>query len=245
MTTPQETLHPRSTVNEPTYQYPHASKVARLASLEKRKFWRPNKYKSATHKGFLFEEELQQRRGPFLELGGPTDEGYFHLDQVQLPKRVLLSNVEMPDFVPQEYRDDVANSTDFVIDGSDIDLPDDSLGMVMASHIPYISFDKFDSDGALARAKDAPLRALEQGAITPDILEASLRLKMASEVYRTLEPGGLFLTDGHFKDVSACELLGFQLMTSVVDARDCYRQDDNRYYRVVLQKPKTPTSLDA
>jgi hypothetical protein len=244
MTTSLETSHPRSTATEKIYQYPYKSEVAKLAAREKRIFWRPNKYKTFTDKNFSLENELQRLNGPFLELGGPTEEGYFHLDRMQLPKRVLLSNVDMPDFIPQEYRDSVADSIDFVIDGSDIDLPEDSLGMVMASHIPYISFDRFDSDGQLDLAKNAPLRALEQGAITPDILDDSLRLKMASEVYRTLEPGGLFLTDGRAEDIAACELLGFQVMASVSDAR--YDEDDdiNGYYRVVLQKPKQVDRLD-
>jgi len=238
MTTSLETSHPRSTATEKIYQYPYKSEVARLAGREKRRFWTPNKFKTFAAKNFSLENELQQLDGPYLELGGPTEEGYFHLDRMQLSKRVLLSNVEMPDFISQEYRDSVANSIDLVIDGGAIDLPDASLGMVMASHIPHIPFDQFDSDEQLNLAKDAPFRALEQGAVTPDLLEVSLRLKMASEVYRTLQPGGVYLTDGRFEDVAACELLGFELMASVSDARYDEDEDPSGYYRVVLQKPK-------
>jgi hypothetical protein len=237
MTNALETSHPRSTAIEKIYQYPYKSEVARLAGREKRKFWTPNKYKTFTAKNFSLESELRQLDGPYLELGGPTEEGYYHLDNMQLSKRVLLSNVEMPDFVPQEHRDSVASSIDLVIDGGAIDLPDASLGMVMASHIPYISFDRFDSDDQLNLAKDAPSRALEQGEVTPDLLEVSLRLKMASEVYRTLQPGGVFLTDGRPEDVEACELLGFEVMASVFDARYDEDEDPGGYYRVVLQKP--------
>lgn len=244
MTISLETSHPSSTPADKTYQYPYESEVARLAEREKRKFWRLNKYKTFSTKNFSLKSELQQLDGPYLELGGPTEEGYFHLDRLRLPKRVLLSNVEMPDFIPQEYRDSVASSIDLVIDGGDIDLPDDSLGMVMASHIPYIPFDRFDSDEQLNLAKDAPFRALEQGVVTPDLLEVSLRLKMASEVYRTLQPGGVYLTDGRFEDVAACELLGFQMMASVSDARYDEDEDMNGYYRVVLQKPKRVDNPD-
>ena len=70
-------------------------------------------------------------------------------------------------------------------------------------------------------------------------LEASLRLRVSKEVYRVLEPGGLFLTDGENDDLHALIALGFTVRS--VASTVCY--DGARYHYAVLQKQDPSDTL--
>lgn len=184
--------------------------------------------------GFSVEEELNRREGPFLELGGPTESGYYHLDGVQMKKRIIVSNVGdavIRAYNP-EYADELIGKTDIDINGTDINFPDGSLGAVFASHIPYLhDIEDYGDDEILRKARGASRQARKEGVVDVRHTDASLRLKIADEVYRTLEPGGLYFTDGMTNEMHAFSVMGYEL-------KALYDRDKRfPYFYAVLQKP--------
>lgn len=229
------------------YEYPYKSEVAqwkRMTTKHRRDEYGdyyPEVGYEYVEPGFSVENELNTRVGQFLELGGPTDFGYYHLDGVQMNRRIIVSNVgdeKIRSYNP-DYADDLIGRTDMDIDGTNIDLPDGSLGAVFASHIPYLhNPDSFNDDEALRMAKAIPKQAMEQGFISEDHFDLSLRLDIADEVYRKLEPGGLYFTDGITRDVHALVLMGYELK-ALVD-----RDKFDSYHHIVLQKPIAESAVN-
>lgn len=227
--------------------YPYESKLAKAIPGGWSRLFRRNMHPQYVENNFSLEDELPLREGPFVELGGPTESGYFHLDGHTLPKRVIVSNInlrgtQLP--LDDDYIEFVEGTTDLVLDGTDTGLPKNSLGMVLASHIPRYDLLECsqleeEQDRHLARANSATREAVQQGKITNTMLEAALRLKMGREVYRVLEPGGLYLTDGNDFELAAHELLGLQMKAYVQVRKD----DEETYYQVVLQKPDCASTV--
>lgn len=222
------------------YEYPYISEVAQWKHMTPKhrhaefggNYFEPGfEY---VEPGFLVEDELNRRNGPFLELGGPTDSGYYHLDGVQLKKRIIVSNVgdeKIRSYNP-DYADSLIGKTDIDIDGTNIGLPDGSLGAVFASHIPYLgNMADYGDDTALYMARGASKQAVEEGGVDSRHKDLSLRLDIADEVYRKLEPGGLYFTDGMPRDMHAFALMGYELK-ALFDRDKRYS-----YFYAVLQKP--------
>lgn len=232
----QEALTPDDTPDqEPVvYEYPFPSEVAEQAREARAKGLKPDEWHEP-RKGI--DEVLHQIRGPILELGGPSELGYYFLEGQALPSRPIISNV-MPD--SQKYspnREQLNSLTDLIIDGRNLEnVPDDSLGAVLTSYLSEVDGDetKAQRDRVVTLMEDAA----NIGEISTELMETSLRLKIAKEVFQKLEPGGLYFTDTSPEELKVQELLGFTSV-AVYDRNSTDETNSTQRYYVVFQKPPT------
>lgn len=81
------------------------------------------------------QAELNSRQKPFMEFGGPTYDGFQIIEGLQMPQKVLVSNIEpgYPLFVDGRKR--LVGRVDQVADITEMPLENESLGAVFASAI--------------------------------------------------------------------------------------------------------------
>lgn len=193
---------------------------------------------------FSLTEKLENIRKPIIEIGGPSDEGYYFLDGVKLLNKPIITNVsEQP--ASQQYPDvqNLADMVDELVDGRHTPYEDESIGMVMAAHIDIAdeallddtTKDKRELYNKFREAAISENQAVASGKLSLSQILHSLRLKIARETWRILEPGGLFLTDCHSEvhDLEAIRRLGFEPVAMLAMTDD---PEDTRY-DVVFQKP--------
>lgn len=216
------------------YGYPFPSEVAEQAHEALIKGLMPDEWHAP---GEDIDKILHQIKGPILELGGPSELGYYFLDGQALPSRPIISNV-IPD--SQKYspnREQFNSLTDLIIDGRNMEnVPDNSLGAVLTSYLSEVDGDETEDQ----RDKVTTLmkEAASSGEISAELMEISLRLKIAQEVFRKLEPGGLYFTDTSPDELKAQELLGFTPI-AVYDRSSADESNSTQRYDVVFQKPPT------
>ena len=198
-----------------------------------------DEYELFVSDNFSMQDVILQRKGDILEIAGFCNFGYYFLDELSLPRPVTIGNIDSQidkSKDSEKHTDEVENKIDIIMDGMDFKYADNSLGVVLSAyltHYPEYNPQDYDEDGMRELAESAPSRVLEQGDASREILKDSLRLNIASEVYRTLEPGGLYLTDVTQDEKEVMELIGFQLKASISKLDE----DEAPYYYVVLQKP--------
>jgi hypothetical protein len=171
--------------------------------------------------GVDLDKVFQQAKGPVLEIGGPTEIGFYFLDKRALPSRPIIGNVTT------ENWDGSTFEVDMMIDGRDLPFADHSLGMVLSAHIPKYDYvdehigplTQADDDAdlfnlAISRAKATLELVTETKVVDREVMESSLRFAIAHEVYDKLIPGGLYLTDGEQFEIDAYGALGFELIAS-------------------------------
>lgn len=217
--------------------YPYQSHLAQNVNSLRTRLLHRGKFSQYADAGFSLDEELSRRHGPFIELGGPTESGYFYLHKKVLPKRVIASNIRV-DHRLEAYAQFVERMTDLVLDGADLELPSGSMGMVLASHIPRTAYLPESANGQwldIVCANNACREAARRGEVSEGMLYSSLRLKIAKEVGRVLEPGGLYLTDGTADELTAYQCFGPQIRAYIRD--DSRDPEGDPYYYAVLQKP--------
>ncbi len=221
------------------FNYPYRSTMAEEFSDH------PKKFELSVSDNFSIQDVIDQRKGDILEIAGFCSLGYYFLDGISLPKAVILGNIDtraiksedLDDSHPQEYTDEAEGEIDMIMDDTHAERADSSLGVVLSTRLSYYPEYNlhYDEDEMRERAESASRRVIEQGDgdTTEDIVKDSLRLKAASEVFRKLEPGGLYITDMTQDEIDVMKLLGFQLRASLSKIE----KNEEPYYYVVLQKP--------
>lgn len=227
------------------FYYPYPSTIAKEVIEAKRtnsevdEWWKP---------GVDFQKLVAHLSGPILEIGGPTDIGYYFLDNIQLPSRVIISNIAKGTLRFAPNKDQLDKATETLIDGRDLPYPDNSLGMVLSAHISLVDDHKYDfsdiSDDQLAainqqieKSQMATHRMAQTGKIDQEALEVAQRIAIGHEVFAKLQPGGLYITDATSDELKAYHVLGFT-ETARIDAAsiDPATEDIEPYYYIVLQK---------
>lgn len=191
-------------------------------------------------------EILGKIQEPILELGGPSDLGYYFLDGQVLPSRPIITNVAPNTLQFAPNAEQLNNLTDLIVDGRSMDtIPDASLGVVLSAHLSDV-----DEDSSLAQADDAATRlkglmieARNSKHISEELLELSLRLKIAKEVYKKLKPSGLYFTDVDSDELNTQSLLGFEPI-AIYNRGSAEGSSNTDRYDVVFQKSRTVDVLD-
>ena len=120
--------------------------------------------------------------------------------------------------------------------------------MVLAAHLPLVDDTKYDFAALtlneeraisreIAQAEAAEKHIAHTGELDDRAFVVSLRLAVAREVYRALQPGGLYLTDGTSDQVKALQAIGFTKLAEIdVNQFDSELVGAAPYYELVLQK---------
>lgn len=196
--------------------------------------------------GLRLQEIISHLEGPILEIGGPSDQGYYFLHDVELPSRVIISNVTNTAmrFAPNAGR--LQSMIEKIIDGRKVPYQDNSLGMVLSSHLsrvdePNLDFSTMTDEQQrewserLERCEKAIKYAADTGDITKEELKLSLRFGIACEVWRALKPGGIYMTDATDEEIKVYERIGFTTLAYIDRLPLDY---GTSYYDVVFRKPQ-------
>jgi hypothetical protein len=160
---------------------------------------------------------------PVVEIGGPTQDGFYFLHNVQFNSKPVITNVSsrpLP-FSPDAY--ELAAQVENIVDATRMPYSDQSIGIFLMSAMSISSdwwvelsdTEKEESEHFFeAEFENA---RFETGLVAAGILDASavqdaLRIKIFKEVTRCLDNGGLFFTDGSIEEIIILQKMGFELL---------------------------------
>jgi len=160
--------------------------------------------------GFSTDEELDERRGPFIEIGGPTKDGFELVDLKKLTKKLYQSNVfTNPEKVFMEPGTSTAElsrgkpkKVDFLADARDLPFADGSVGALFAAYLPR-----------------------------------HVRQHFIQESGRVLEQGGLLVSEGLTKeDFESAAANGFELGGYVIHLADYGKRGRDYIVNAIFKK---------
>ncbi|HSW99415.1 MAG TPA: hypothetical protein VLH38_00075 [Patescibacteria group bacterium] len=179
--------------------------------------------------------------GPIIEVAGPTEIGHYYLDGVQLSSPPIITNRARGTLRAEVGGTEGPDRLEGLLDVENLDLEDESVGMIIAAHLPTINEDDFnfsnftDADNAeYGRRQDLAEKEINDFVASEhkELPHTSLRLKAAQEIYRCLKPGGVYLADGSAAERAAYERMGFKVVAGLNSEPDA----ETPYYYMVLQK---------
>ncbi len=179
---------------------------------------------------------------PVVEIGGPTQDGFYFLHNVQFNSKPVITNVSsrpLP-FSPDAY--ELAAQVGNIVDATHMPYSDQSIGIFLMSAMSISSdwwvelsdTEKEESEHFFeAEFENA---RFETGLVAAGILDASavqdaLRIKIFKEVTRCLDNGGLFFTDGSIEEIIILQKMGFELLACLQTAHEY-----GIYYEFVVVK---------
>jgi hypothetical protein len=208
--------------------------------------------------GFDFTDAARNTTGPVIEIAGPSPDGYVTLRDGVLPsKPYVIDNIDHQRGLNYPPDDGVGLAVDHIADVRDLPIPDNSVGVMMASRIDAIDvgpFNKRMKQGGITRSQDTAgrvaeiqrLRALTQAALdrnNPAELPywESPRLATIAQAARILEPGGVFIMNAvDAQDAGVARLLGLEIvMHTPVQPERAPRIGSTMMQEAVFQKPKS------
>lgn len=171
-------------------------------------------------------EYMRTLGGPIVEIGGPSTDGYYFIDGLDLPTKPIISNVQedghsidtsSPDAIKQRQL------VDLEIDGTNMPFDDASVGVIMMSHMShtddsYLNLPQHEQEELLpitAKNTDQAIREMARianNSLKPTEIQFSQRTQIYLESFRVLQPGGLLITDGESVDIEVLEHIGFELV---------------------------------
>ena len=233
---------------EKSVSYPYASTLAERAAVIRAEGGIVGEWHAP---GVDLDKEIRSASGPVLEIGGPSAHGYYFLENRMLPSRPVIGNVDqlLMEAEDSDLREDAG--IDIILDGRDLPFVDNSLGVVLSSHLPKFDdeyqvigpvaekdFDQQVSAFAISYAKTILEDVGQSGHIDSEALRSSLRLAIANEVYKKLLPGGLYFTDCESFEVEAYEAVGFEVLAHLNENSIVDTDDVSQHLSVVLKKPE-------
>jgi hypothetical protein len=210
--------------------YPYKSKMRR--KLAKRRegmdyvLWRADDFDVA--------EALVGTKGELMEVGGPSFDGYYFLEGVALPRKLVISNIFDETFAFDDMNKRASKYISRLVDARDLPYDDNSLGLVLVHYLSYA----LDAKPHTRRAHEneqwdramAEMAEIILGQRKPENAKVAQRVQCLLEAYRVLEPGGLLITDGKLAELQIMKQIGFVPKAILVDEHLDMEE-------VVLQKP--------
>lgn len=196
----------------------------------------------AAHVRTVAQEAIAHTTGPAVEIGGPTSNGFVALDDLEFPHGLIVTNRYTSLLAEGEQVDAMA-------DVRHLPFSDGSLGCIITNALTRVpeeiaqsrdvDFSRFGkthwqdmNNFDLLLTPDHNERtseAIERVGLwaNQDVTDFSLRIALAKEARRTLEPGGVLITG----EISEAERrlfneLGFELATDSIDRPDRNREKD-------------------
>lgn len=167
--------------------------------------------------------------GPIIEIGGPSDLGYYFLNDITLTTKPVITNISRN---PAPYAHEakrLAAMIDEIVDGCRMQYDDESVGALLMAHITWIRDDwversdeereqllpQVERDNAAAAYETARIVA---GIEKMEVARVAQYPQILREAARVLRPGGLLLIDGASTETFALmRLLSFETVGLLQD----------------------------
>lgn len=168
---------------------------------------------------------------PVVEIGGPTQDGFYFLDKISIGTRPIITNISQK---PLPYSPNSSNLAELVtetFDATNMPYKDSSIGVFLMSAMSVssdwwtelaehekekISY-QFETEFANARFEMGQVAA---GILRSNDIKDALRVKIYREVTRCLAENGLFFTDGGIEEIIILKQLGFELVACLQVVED-------------------------
>lgn len=197
-------------------------------------------------------EVISEAEGPIVEIGGPSDEGFFYLDGVELSSKPIITNrVSFSSTIPdREETGSLDSHIDDFFDGRDMPYEDDSLGVVMMSFITRAEDKEFFLEDREATQEELDIlnqrfdvakkeiESFVEGSLELEDVKESFLLKIYQEVLRVLRPGGLFIANSNEAELKSIEKMGFEIVSLYID------RDEEPSFEFVARKPGNVLNID-
>lgn len=221
-----------------TYYYPYRSSLKTTLSKLRKEL----DYEVWQHG---LKELIAKVKAPIIEIGGPSEDGYYFLDNVSLPSQPIITNISDNPLPFAQDSKGLAEQVQQIMDGRDMPFADDSVGMFLMTCMSisddwWVWLDNDAKEKAEPKFTAEYLKArLEMGQVAAGMLEPraakyAQRVQIYCEVYRTLSKDGLFFTDGAVEEIVILQKLGFELVASVAYIDDS--QPPGVRYEFVVKK---------
>ncbi len=173
--------------------------------------------------GVALEDRLVDAKGPIIEIGGPTDTGFFFLSDLDLSSEPIITNISANPSPYAENPAQIAQQVKQLMDARDMPYEDDSIGVFLMAFMSFSSDWWVELDEAAKEEskvqfeRENDIAKLEMGQVALGIMKSdkvvhAQRIQIYREIYRTLRGGGLFFTDGSIEDIDILKQLGFKLV---------------------------------
>lgn len=199
------------------FRYPYRSQInADLPRLRKGRDY--SVWREADAKNLVGESD-----GPIVEIGGPSDLGYFFLEGVGLKSKPVITNISDSPAPYAQNPQELAGQVQEIVDGRDMPYKDNTVGIFLISYMSsssdwWTKLDEASKEKASAQFEaeaDAATLEADQvalGVLKPGKAKYAQKVQIFSEVYRTLKPHGLLVANGKLTDMVVLQRLGFELI---------------------------------
>lgn len=168
-------------------------------------------------------KRIEHIHGPIIEIGGPTDTGFYFLDGIDLPSKPLITNISDNPSPYAEHASEIARQVEAIVDATQLPYADGSVGAFLMAAMSvssdwWVGLSDTEKDAAATKIDEAFNNAkMEMGQVAAGVMEPeaathALRIRIYREIHRALTKGGLLFCDGSLEDIVILKRLGFTLV---------------------------------
>lgn len=159
-----------------------------------------------------YQQIINECKEPFIELSGPTPEGYEFIDALglRLPKKITVTNISNPITINPFGPDPQSYDVDSIADITNLPYPNNSVGMFLVSSPPL----------QINHANDLKHKTMSDYSISDfDKIDATkftnLRIVLFINAAKALKANGLLIFQNiRPEDSKVAEKLGFTTLLS-------------------------------
>lgn len=207
------------------YPYPYKSKIRNILTDQ------PKAISYRLWQSANLSSLLASIQKPVVEIGGPTQDGFYFLDGVEFNTKPIITNITRNPAPLSPDAPELSKGVDEVVDAAKMPYADNSIGVFLMSgmslssdwwvELPEAEKEKasaiFENEYANARFEMGQVAA---GTLDPRAVKDAQRIKIYLEVSRCLDRDGLFFTDGGLEEITILQRLGFELVAYLQVAED-------------------------
>lgn len=199
------------------YSYPYPSRLRDILRTKVEgvdfRIWQSN----------AIESLVASTNHPVIEIGGPTQDGYFFLYDVEFNTKPIITNISSNPLPFSPDSAELADQVDDLFDAIKMPYVDNSVGIFLMAAMSISSDwwvelpeDEKEKVTSTFRAEYTNAR-FEMGQVAAGILDFksikdAQRIKIYLEVHRCLNDDGLFFTDGGIEEIAILKRLGFEML---------------------------------
>ncbi|HWZ66085.1 MAG TPA: hypothetical protein VNX65_04850 [Patescibacteria group bacterium] len=197
--------------------------------------------------GLNLQKEVSNLTKPIVEIGGPSDLGFYFLDGIELNSDPIITNISDD---PLPYSPDAKELTtrvDKLMDARSMDYDNDSIGIFLMSymsvtddwHVRLEGEEREEHSKQIEKEFDISKLEADQvaiGTLAPEKAKFAQRVQIYLEVRRALCDGGLFFSDGTLAEVLILQRMGFELLAYNQESIRANEGWSGIYYEFVMRE---------